>query len=114
MAATKYNFPNHIKGDTFLAQSFIFKKNAVAIDLTGGSFRMMIKKHKRDTIAAVSLTDGSGITVTDAVNGVWEIDDQVIDIDEGKYYYDVEYTYPSGIIATYLSGFIEIIQDITN
>ena len=111
--ATTYNFPAHIKGDTFLEQAFVYKLNGAAIDLTSGAFKMMIKRSPRSTDSALTLTDGSGITITDAVNGAWQIDSQVIDIQEGTYYYDVQFTYASGQVSTYLSGEFEVIQDIT-
>ena len=113
MAATTYNFPNHIKGDTFLAQSFIYKLNGVGIDLTGAAFKMMLKRCKQNTIAALTLSDGSGITITDAINGTWEIDEQIINIEHGKYYYDVQMTSSDGTVSTYLSGEFNVIQDIT-
>ena len=111
--ATTYNFPAHIKGDTFLEQPFVYKLNGVVIDLTGGAFRMMIKRSPRSIDSTLTLTDGSGITVTDAVNGAWKIDSQIIDIQEGTYYYDVQFTYASGQVSTYLSGEFEVTQDIT-
>lgn len=112
--ATTYNFPDHIKGDTFLAQAFTYKLNGTPIDLTGGTFRMMLKRSIKSTTAVLTLSTGSGITITNAAAGQWQIDSQVIDIKEGTYYYDVEFTYASGQVATYLSGRFKIIQDITN
>jgi len=42
--ATTYNFPAHIKGDTFLEQSFIYKLDGTVIDLTGGAFKISISQ----------------------------------------------------------------------
>ena len=111
--ATTYNFPSHIKGDTFLEQPFIYKLNGIAIDLTGGAFKMMLKRSPRYSVAALTLSDGAGITITNAASGEWKIDEQIIDIKEGTYYYDVQFTYSDGQVSTYLKGEFEVTQDIT-
>jgi hypothetical protein len=111
--AITYNFPSHVKGDTYPEQTFVFKLNGVAIDLTGATIKMMLKWTKDDSIAALTLITGSGITITDAATGTWKIDTQVIDIGAGKYVYDVQATLADGTIGTYVAGSWEMVQDIT-
>ena len=114
MASTTYDFPEHIKGDTFLEQEFIYKRNGVPIDLTGWSIRMMLKLNKKDTTNVLLLSTGSGLTIKDAVNGVLAIDKQIIDIEAHRYVYDVELTDTNNDVFTYQGGIFPIIQDVTS
>jgi len=108
-----YNFPDHIKGDTFNGLSFTIKNkdDDSPIDLTGVTIRMMLRDHNRDLKKTFST--GSGMTISNPAGGVFQIDEQVIDIYAGKYNYDIEFTFPLGKIKTYISGKWEIIQDVT-
>ena len=112
--AEVYNFPDHLKNDTFLAQEFIYKRNGVAIDLTGATIAMMLRLVKDADPVALSLSSAtSGITITDAVNGTWEVDEQVISIDAGTYFQDIQLTESSGRVSTFTAGTWNIIQDVT-
>ena len=110
--AQTYNFPDHVKGDTFKGQSFVYERNGSAIDLTGASIKLMLKKIKTGS-SYFTFSTGDNITITDAVNGSWKLDSTVINIDAGVYYYDVELTESNGNISTYLSGTWTILQDVT-
>ena len=60
------------------------------------------------------ITDGVGITVEDALNGIFKIDAFIIDWTPDLYYYDVEITFLNGVVKTYIQGTLKVIQDITN
>ena len=72
----------HIKGDTFDEVAFQLKINTAVVDLTGAVIRMQLRKSYTDTTAALSLTSVSsaGITITNAANGEFKINTQIIDI----------------------------------
>lgn len=111
-----YDFPNHIKGDTFNGLSFTVTVNTVALNLAGSSIKMELKLNKRPETAVAktfSTTDNS-ILITEPSNGKFQIAKQVIDISANIYFYDLEITLQSGDIYTYISGKWQILQDITN
>ena len=61
---------------------------------------------------ALGLSVGAGITITDALGGVFAIDEQIIDIASALYYYELEVTLDSGFRLTYLTGTWQILQDV--
>lgn len=111
--AETYNFPDHIKGDTFQGQEFTYVRNGSPIDLTGASIAMMLRVTKTQVTPDLSFSVGSGITITDAVNGVWEIDEQIIDIDANTYFQDIQLTESDGKVTTFTQGTWNILQDVT-
>ena len=106
---------DHIKGDTFEGVQFtlINSTTATPIDLTSATIRVQFRKKKITWSLIKEITTTSGVTITDAVNGVFVIDSFILDWVEDRYYYDVEVTFPSGLIKTYIKGSIYIAQDIT-
>ena len=108
------NFPDHKRNDTFLAQPFIYKRNGVVIDLTGATIAMMLRLVKTQASPDLSLSSAtSGITITSAVDGEWEVDEQVISIDAGTYYQDIQLTESGGRVSTFTEGTWTITQDVT-
>ena len=108
-------FPNieHYKGDTFKQIPMVYKLNGVAQDLTGAIIRMQLRKEK-DGVSYLELTsvDDAGITITDALNGAFKINEQIIDIQSGNYIYDIEFNI-NGIIETLIKGDFIITNDVT-
>lgn len=112
--AVEYNFPDHIKNDTFNAQPFSVSRNGSAINLTGATIAMMLRLVKTQASPDLSLsTATSGITITTAVDGEFEIDEQVISIDAGIYFYDLQLTESGGKVTTLQQGTWTITQDVT-
>jgi hypothetical protein len=60
----------------------------------------------------LSTTDGS-IVITNAPGGVISIPAKKIEVPFAKYLYDLQVTYPTGVVKTYMSGTWEIVADIT-
>lgn len=83
------------------------------IDLTGYTLRLQIKKCADDETAIVDLTNGSGITLTDAANGIATIDGFNVPDVFGTYVYDLQYTTAGGQTTTYLVGTVTIEKDVT-
>jgi hypothetical protein len=108
-----YNF-THIKGDTFDEMPFAILKNAVAVNLTGAIIRMQLRSECGGLIA-LSLTSvaSAGITITNAVGGLFKINKQIINIASGNYAYDLEILFSDGTVKTWLSGEFLIECDIT-
>ena len=65
-------------------------------------------------LIALSLTSvaNAGITITDATNGLFKINQQIIDIVAFNYIYDIELDY-DGLVKTYVDGNFLITNDVT-
>jgi hypothetical protein len=105
----------HTKGDTFSEVAFEIKKNGTAINLTGATIRMQLRKQFSDTSAALSLTSVSsaGITITTAASGLFKINAQIIDIEVFNYSYDIQFTLASGEVRTYVKGSFNVTPEVT-
>ncbi len=105
----------HIKGDTFDEVAFQLKINDAAVNLTGAVIKMQLRKCYTDTSAALSLTSVSsaGITITNAAEGRFKINTQIIDIEVYNYVYDIQITLSSGVIKTYVQGGFNITNEVT-
>ena len=108
-------FPNieHYKGDTFKQVLMVYKVNGTPVNLTGAIIRMQLRK-ERDGVSYLELTSvaNAGITITDAVNGGFKINTQVININAGNYIYDIEFNI-GGVIETLIKGDFVITNDVT-
>lgn len=111
--AQEYNIPDAYKGDTFEDLQFTLLENNVAIDLTGATIKCQFRKEKKTGSLIKTLTDTSGITVTDATGGIFKIDAFTMTWNAGEYFYDIQITDSSGVIFTYLQGTLNVIQDVT-
>jgi hypothetical protein len=106
-----YDFPKHIKGDTWMPRTFTIQVNGTAKNLTGASIAMKVRNCNNTVL--LSLTDGSGLTITDATDGKFKIDSQILDIESGTHNYDIEITDSAGIVKTWIAGKLIVIQDQT-
>jgi len=105
----------HTKGDTFNEVAFEVKKNGTAINLTGATIKMQLRKLYTDVSAALSLTSASsaGITITNASAGQFKINEQIIDIEVFNYVYDIQFTLSSGKVKTYVKGGFNVTPEVT-
>lgn len=103
----------HKRGDTFEAVNFEVNVDSTPFDFTDTIIRMQLRK-EYGGIIALSLTsvDSDGITITDAVNGQFKINEQIINIDAWNYLYDIEFDY-NNTVKTYISGNFNITNDVT-
>jgi hypothetical protein len=107
-----YNTKPQIAGDTFQERILTIKRNNSPIDLTGVLIKMQIKTEANGKIIK-DLSIGNGITIIDALNGKFKIDSFLSPSQSRQYVYDIQITYTSGVVRTYLKGVIPIIQDIS-
>lgn len=108
---------DHKQGDTFPGLEFTVTRNGVAKDFTGADITMTFLLKNRRSDADQVLIIGTGITVTNAAAGVFEMDAIAgADMDwlAGDYYYDVEIIYADGEVKTPVEGTWKIVQDRTN
>jgi hypothetical protein len=105
----------HKKGDTFDAVAFKFTVNSSDLNLTNCVLRMQLKK-EYGGVEFLSLTSvaNAGITITNAAQGRFQINQQVIDLNSGTYIYDIELkNLTTGVVKTYITGNFTITNDIT-
>lgn len=103
----------HIKSDTFEAVNFEINIDTVPVDLSDTIIRMQLRK-EYGGVVGLSLTSvaDAGITITDAVNGLFRINQQIINIPAFNYIYDIEFDF-DGVVKTYISGNFLIKNDVT-
>jgi len=119
MAQTQstYNFPPHIKGDTFNGQLFRFStsngETSGSIDLTDATAKLQLKESYQSSPAFTFSTENEQITLPNPSNGELQLESTIINIDAGKYIYDLQITFPDESVQTYLRGEWVIINDVT-
>ena len=102
------------KGDTFLEWNMEWNdKDGSPINLTGVDIISQFRKDCRTGLVVRDMSVGNGITITDAANGLFKIDEFVIDWVADIYYYDIQFTLTSGIEKTPIFGDITVLQDVT-
>ena len=108
MIPKRYDFKPHIAGDTFngvqITMTLTSEGVTAPIDLTGMAIKIVFKKQDQTTVIS-TLEIGSGITIDDAVNGVFSIDPFVVFTTPYLYEYDMQFTYSGGNVKTYMKGF---------
>lgn len=105
-----YNFGQYVAGDTVTSKRFTITQGEtpVAVDLTGATIKIdfVYKKNR------VSKTIGSGITIVDASDGIFDLDAFSLSV-SGIWNYDVQITLADTTIHTWVSGTIEVLDDVT-
>ena len=114
MAIPTYNFPNHVKGDTFIARQISFSSvtHNAPIDLTNAEIKIDFKENADSEPAYFWSTSDNSIIITDGPNGIVTMTAKVIDALASTYIYDIQVN-NNGIIKTYFTGSMKIIQDIS-
>ena len=109
----QYRIPDKVKGDTFDAILFTFTDSVGAIDLTDCTAKMQFRRSKTSGLA-LELNTTSGLTLTDAENGVLQVDEiESLSLDAGCYVWDIEITFPDDTKKTYIEGTMEVLQDVS-
>jgi len=114
MIPAVYNIPNQYKGDTFDGLQFTLQlEDLTPISLVGASLKCQFRPTSKKHPVAKEITNVSGITVSNAALGIFSIDSFLVDLEVSIYYYDIQVTFSSGVVKTYIEGTISIIQDVT-
>lgn len=93
--------------------SYVTTTNSIYLDLTGATLLCQFKPDAYSA-ATLSLTNGAGLTITNAIGGQLQIDSQVINIPWRTYQYDIQITLAGGIVKTYIAGTMTVTEDISN
>jgi hypothetical protein len=109
-----FDWPAQYAGDTAPWQQFSLKLGGTPIDLTGATVSMQVRKRGNlPPIIDLSSSGGTGILITDAAGGVFRIGGFLNPNTNIVARYDIQVTFPSGDIRTFLSGSYEIHQQVT-
>lgn len=115
MAPAFVNFTNLVQGDTLAFTVALTDSAGDAIDITGTTTDMEIKR--LDGTLVLVLSVGDGITYTNAAGGIMSVtvaaDDTAGLEPEYTYRYDLQYTNGS-TVRTIASGTIKLIKQITD
>jgi len=104
----KYNFPDHIKGDTFPGLKVIFN-----FDITGADIKLEFKENPSSDVAYYWSTENGSIIIDNAVSGMTSLMPMIIDVTPSTYNYDLQVINSGGVVTTYFYGSQKITQDIT-
>lgn len=106
-----------LKNDTWNGFSTTIIKNASALDLTGATIRMMLKKNYGDSCYTLEFstlsTIANVITITEPISGMFRVEAEIISIPARDYVYDCQVTLADSTVITILKGTFTVVQDIT-
>jgi hypothetical protein len=105
--ASTLNFTTK-RGDTFKQTDFQININDVPLDLTDGLVKIQLRKEAGGIVAFTP-----ELTIFDAVNGEFCINEQIIDIQACIYKYDIQITTADEEVNTWVGGLFTITDDIT-
>ena len=112
-----YNFKDRLHNSWFNGLQFTVTKTiddvTTPYDLTGATITIDFKVVKTG-VSAQTLTIGNGVTITDAVNGVFKIDEGNITLEPNSYFYDIKVVNSDGENLYWLKGKRNIIQNTTD
>lgn len=110
------DFEDHLKGNTWDGYEFqiLDEITLVPISLVGASIRAMFRLQGKSTKVYEMSTVYSTITITDAINGTFVLDEQILNYDAGTYLYDIKVVLASGQVKTRIGGKFTIKQNITD
>jgi hypothetical protein len=105
---TTYNFPTHVKGDTFKARQI-----TLGFDITGAEIKMQFKLSGSIQPSFEWSTVDNSFTVSNASTGVIVMTKKILDFNPASYVYDLQIEDSNGDVATHFKGSLTIEQDIT-
>lgn len=116
MKAT-YNFPSHVKGDTFRKRKITITKviNEVISkeDLTGCEIIIQFKSTPTSPIQYQFSTLDNSILISNPSEGEFELQDKIIDVSPITYIYDCQIKFPDSRVKTYFGGKHTIVNDVS-
>ena len=109
----KYNFTAG-QGETF-DRTVTWTIDDVAVNLTGYTARLQIRKTHKSTSAVVSLTQASGLTLGGAAGTIEIVISATATaaLDPGRYVYDLELVSAGGVVTRVLEGAIVFTAEVT-
>lgn len=100
------------RNDTLELTFTITDGSANPISLASADVKMQIR-NRPDGDILQTLTEGDGITIGGAGNNVITISKVIGIQDGGNYAYDLQSTFASGVVTTYVRGNFILFEDVT-
>lgn len=112
--AVQYNVEIDQGADWFLNVTYE-QPAGTPVNITGYTSALQLRSLPTDTTAVLSLSTGSGITITGSTGlvAVHATAAQTRAIDEGVYYYDLEITSQGGIVTRLIQGQAYVSAEVT-
>jgi len=98
------------RNDTW-QQVFTLLADTTPISLVGATVYIQVRKGCGGTLA-LTLTNGSGVTIGGASNNQITVS-KLVNIDKGNYVYDLQVTFSDTTVKTYLEGDFIVYDDVT-
>ena len=113
-----YNFPQPFtRGTTFRAKEFQIMEEVnsvnVPINLTGANILIQFKINEESPKVFEFRSDDNTILITDALNGIIELQSRILNVPAAIYKYDVKITLANGYTKVYLEGSLRILKNIS-
>lgn len=106
----KYNFLPRLAGDTWQGLRIEILINDEPEDLTGCIAEIGFRKTKNSKLEWLLSSETGAIAIDE--NQI-TIVPRLLTLSPGSYVYDLQITYPSGFVRTYLTGTFKVEKDIT-
>lgn len=104
---------SHTRGDTW-KRNLIFRDSASAlIDLTDSTIVMTVKRDPEDVVYVSQSTATLADQVTNKGEASITLAGTDFNTENGKLWYDIQWTDAAGTIITFMKGNFEIVYDVT-
>jgi len=101
------------RGDSYDREFVVKDSTSASYNFAGYSAKMQIKINQNDAASVLELTSTSGISLSTGLLVISISKTTLKDILPRNYYYDLEITYPTTKVKTWLRGKFSINQDVT-
>lgn len=108
-----FDWPEQYAGDTAPEQIFKLQMDGAPISLVGATVKMQARKPCGTIVLDLTSATDIGITITDASGGEFCIGGYLNPDVEAALSYDIEVTFPTGRVTTYLKGIYPIYGQVT-
>jgi hypothetical protein len=98
------------RNDTW-QQVFTLLADTTPINLSSATVYIQVRKGCAGTLA-LSLTNSSGVTIGGVSNNQITVN-KLVDIVKGNYVWDMQVTFTTGVVKTYLEGDFIVYDDVT-
>jgi hypothetical protein len=117
MIVVKSREITRFRGDTVPESFYVKTSDGLNYDITGCAFKLTLNtlRNPPDTSTQILQLFETTLVPAEAVQGIVNFAPTALqaDLPIGKYYYDIQMTYPTGDIQTIYTGRVTIRQDIT-
>lgn len=109
-----YNIANQYQNDTFDGIEFVIENEVtnIGIDLTGCEIFIQFRGgYEKSELVKTLTNNNKGIENTDLPNGVFRISPFLVVWKPDTYAYDIQITFPDGVVKTFIKGTVTVIDD---